>query len=350
MLQHTTTIYLHPTLRSTPRTGSPHAGELKVVYLVNSGRGQRPRAADGAGLHGVLRLHRPAQRLPRGQPSTMGLTPTRHGSSTCRTALVSSIRCCPTCTRAFGKDDPTRPQVREDIKSLIQFGLRVKSPASSPSPSRASAERWSTPTAILPTPMRMSAPQGPVHRRRGADGLRQDRTPLLGIRDPGRAARYRHDGQGHRQWLRPPAVVDDPEIAQALPRESTSIHSGQPGRVRAGRAVLEVIDREGLQANSLKIGNYLKPASSACPAAQPDRRHPRPRSHAGIELVRTARRRSRKGGSAPRVRDVQGPGAAHRQREASTATPCGSAAHDLSTSDADFMLAVLTSLGSVRGS
>jgi alanine-glyoxylate transaminase/(R)-3-amino-2-methylpropionate-pyruvate transaminase len=55
------------------------------------------------------------------------------------------------------------------------------------------------------------------------------------------------------------AVVTTPKIAQSL---TSRIHfntfGGNPVACAQGRAVLEVIDREGLQANSLRIGNRLK--------------------------------------------------------------------------------------------
>jgi alanine-glyoxylate transaminase/(R)-3-amino-2-methylpropionate-pyruvate transaminase len=55
------------------------------------------------------------------------------------------------------------------------------------------------------------------------------------------------------------AVVTTQKIAQAL---ASRIHfntfGGNPVVCAQGRAVLEVIDREGLQANSLKVGAHLK--------------------------------------------------------------------------------------------
>ena len=55
------------------------------------------------------------------------------------------------------------------------------------------------------------------------------------------------------------AVVTTPKIAQAL---SSRIHfntfGGNPVVCAQGKAVLEVIDREGLQANSLAVGNHLQ--------------------------------------------------------------------------------------------
>ena len=55
------------------------------------------------------------------------------------------------------------------------------------------------------------------------------------------------------------AVVTTPKIAQALAsRIPFNTFGGNPVATAQARAVLEVIDREGLQANSLRVGNYLK--------------------------------------------------------------------------------------------
>src|SRR6185436_20024556 len=55
------------------------------------------------------------------------------------------------------------------------------------------------------------------------------------------------------------AVVTTPKIAKAL---ATRIHfntfGGNPVVCAQGKAVLEVIEREGLQANSLTVGDYLQ--------------------------------------------------------------------------------------------
>jgi alanine-glyoxylate transaminase/(R)-3-amino-2-methylpropionate-pyruvate transaminase len=55
------------------------------------------------------------------------------------------------------------------------------------------------------------------------------------------------------------AVVTTPQIAKTLAaRIHFNTFGGNPVCCAQGRAVLEVIDREGLQANSLKIGAQLK--------------------------------------------------------------------------------------------
>ena len=55
------------------------------------------------------------------------------------------------------------------------------------------------------------------------------------------------------------AVVTTPQIAQTLAqRIHFNTFGGNPVVCAQGKAVLEVIDREGLQANSLTVGNYLQ--------------------------------------------------------------------------------------------
>ena len=54
------------------------------------------------------------------------------------------------------------------------------------------------------------------------------------------------------------AVVTTPKIAQALTsRIHINTFGGNPVVCAQGRAVLQVIDREGLQENSLRVGNQL---------------------------------------------------------------------------------------------
>jgi 4-aminobutyrate aminotransferase-like enzyme/Ser/Thr protein kinase RdoA (MazF antagonist) len=56
------------------------------------------------------------------------------------------------------------------------------------------------------------------------------------------------------------AVVTRPEITEVLARETGyfNTYGGNPVSCAAGLAVLEVIEKEGLQDNALEVGNYLK--------------------------------------------------------------------------------------------
>ena len=56
------------------------------------------------------------------------------------------------------------------------------------------------------------------------------------------------------------AVVTRPEIAETLARETGYFNTfgGNPVSCAAGLAVLEVIEKEGLQRNALEVGQYLR--------------------------------------------------------------------------------------------
>jgi 4-aminobutyrate aminotransferase-like enzyme len=56
------------------------------------------------------------------------------------------------------------------------------------------------------------------------------------------------------------AVVTRPEIAEALAKETGYFNTfgGNPVSCAAGLAVLEVIEKEGLQQNALEVGRYLR--------------------------------------------------------------------------------------------
>ena len=63
-------------------------------------------------------------------------------------------------------------------------------------------------------------------------------------------------GNGHPRA----AVVTRPEIAEILANETGSFNTfgGNPVSCAAGLAVLEVIEKESLQQNALKVGEYLR--------------------------------------------------------------------------------------------
>ena len=66
------------------------------------------------------------------------------------------------------------------------------------------------------------------------------------------------------------AVVTTPRIAEAmLTRTHFNTFGGNPVSCAIGRAVLRVIDREGLQKNSLEVGGYLKSGLERLAAKHP---------------------------------------------------------------------------------
>ena len=73
-----------------------------------------------------------------------------------------------------------------------------------------------------------------VHRRRGAGRLRPRRHALLGLRDAGRRARHRDDGQAHRQ--RPPAGRGGHDAGDRRARSPTAWSTSTPSAAIPCRA------------------------------------------------------------------------------------------------------------------
>ena len=88
-------------------------------------------------------------------------------------------------------------------------------------------------------------------------------------------------------------MICSPEIADAFDRAAPffSLHGGGPVSCAIGLAVLDVIEREGLQANARGSAAGSAGLEELAAAPPVDRRGPRPRAHLGVDLVRTAHAR-----------------------------------------------------------
>ena len=136
---------------------------------------------------------------------------------------------------------------------------------------------------------------GGQHRRRGAGRVWTRRRAVLGIRDPGRRSRHRHDGQAHRQ--RPPArrgrhdpgdrrrICQRHGVLQHLRRQPRVLRDRARGPRRHPRRAPPGARTRGRRA----------PEGGAAPSRRPPRdrrRRPRARPVPGIELVRDRAARS----------------------------------------------------------
>jgi len=264
MLQHTTTIYLHPNIALyAQELAARMPGELKVVYLVNSGSEANDLALLMAraytGCYDFIALR---NGYHGGSQSTMGLTShstwkfnVPHGFGVQHSVLPDMYR------GPFGKDDPDAGRkYAEDIKSLIQFGSSGKLAGFI-----AESIQGVGGTVVYPDGYLAHA-YAHVRSAGGlciADevqtGFGRTGTHFWGFETQGVLPDIVTMAKGIGNGCALAAVVTTPKIAQAL---ASRIHfntfGGNPVACAQGRAVLEVIDREGLQANSLKIGNYLK--------------------------------------------------------------------------------------------
>lgn len=263
LLQHTTTIYLNPNIAEYAQAlAAKLPGDLKVCYFVNSGS----EANDLALL---------LARAFTGNYDVIALRNAYHGGNAAGMALTSHSTwkfnvphsfgvhhaVAPDAYRgAFGYNDPDAGRkYADDVKSLIDYAT----------PGKVAAFIAESIQGVGGT---VVFPEGYLARVyehvRGAGGLciadevqagfGRTGTHYWGFETQGVIPDIVTMAKGIGNGVPLAAVVTTPKIAQAL---ATRIHfntfGGNPVVCAQGKAVLEVIDREGLQANALRVGNHL---------------------------------------------------------------------------------------------
>jgi alanine-glyoxylate transaminase/(R)-3-amino-2-methylpropionate-pyruvate transaminase len=263
-LQHTTTIYLHPNIAEYARDlAAKMPGDLKICYFVNSGS----EANDLAVL---------MARVFTGNFDLIALRNAYHGGNAIGQALNSHHTwkfnvpnsfgvhhaMAPDSYRGpYGYDDPEAgKKYAEDVLNLIQYAT----------PGRVAAFIAETiqgvgGTVVLPEGYLQAA----YRHVRAAGGLCIADEVQSGF---GRTGTHFWGFEAHEvipdivtmakgiaNGAPLAAVVTTPEIAQALTsRIHINTFGGNPVVCAQGRAVLRVIDREGLQQNALQVGNHLR--------------------------------------------------------------------------------------------
>ncbi|HEV3029588.1 MAG TPA: aminotransferase class III-fold pyridoxal phosphate-dependent enzyme [Planctomycetota bacterium] len=263
-LQHTTTIYLHPNVALYAKElAARMPGDLKVVYLVNSGSEANDLALLMAraytGCYDMIALR---NAYHGGSQSTMGLTSHHTWKFNVPHSFGVQHSVLPDLYRGpHGRDDPDAGRkYAEDVRSLIQFGTSGKIAGFI-----AESIQGVGGTVVFPDGYLEHA-YGHIRAAGGlciADevqsGFGRTGTHFWGFETQGVVPDIVTMAKGIGNGCALGAVVTTPKIAQAL---ASRIHfntfGGNPVVSAQARAVLEVIDREGLQANSLKVGGYLK--------------------------------------------------------------------------------------------
>ncbi len=262
-IAHTTTIYLNPVIAEYAKElAAKMPGDLKVCYFVNSGSEANDLAMLMAraytGHYDVVALR---NAYHGGSPGTMALTSHHTWKFNVPHSFGVQHAIAPDPYRGpYGKDDPEAgKKYAADVQNLIQFG-------SSGNVAAFFAESiQGVGGAVEFPPGYLQEAYGHVRAAGGlcvADevqaGFGRTGTHYWGFETQGVIPDIVTMAKGIGNGCPLAAVVTTPEIAQAL---ATRIHfntfGGNPVSCAQGRAVLQVIDEEGLQANSLKIGNQL---------------------------------------------------------------------------------------------
>lgn len=263
MLQHTTTIYLHPNIGEYARMlADKMPGDLSVCYFVNSGSEANDLALLMArlytGNYDVIALR---NAYHGGSASTMGLT----AHSTWKYNYPHSFgihhSVAPDPYRGlWGHSDPEAgTKYAEDIKDLIAFATPGVVAGFFAESIQGVGGALVYPDGFL------SAAYNHVRRAGGiciADevqtGFGRTGTHYWGFETQEVLPDIVTLAKGIGNGTPLAAVVTTPEIARSLGgRIHFNTFGGNPVACAIGKAVLEVIDRENLQRNCLEMGSHL---------------------------------------------------------------------------------------------
>jgi alanine-glyoxylate transaminase/(R)-3-amino-2-methylpropionate-pyruvate transaminase len=264
ILQHTTTIYLHPNIALyAQELAAKMPGDLKVVYFVNSGSEANDLALMMAraytGNYDVIALR---NGYHGGSAGTMGATALHtwkfnvpHNFGVHHATIPDTYR------GPHGVDDPSAGEkYAADVESLIQFGTSGRIAAFI-------AESIQGVGGIVVYPEGYLRHVYAHARAAGAvciadevqTGFGRTGTHYWGFETQGVVPDIVTMAKSIGNGVPLGAVVTTPKIAQALAsRLHFNTFGGNPVCCAQGRAVLQVIDREKLQENALRVGGRLK--------------------------------------------------------------------------------------------
>lgn len=262
-LQHTTTIYYHPTIAEYAKMlAEKLPGELRVCYFVNSGSEANDLAMLMARLYtGNYDIIALRNAYHGGSPSTMGLTAHStwkynypHSFGIHHAVLADPYR------GPWGWDDPEAgAKYAADIKNLIQYATPGRIAAFFAESIQGVGGSVVYPDNYLKNAYRHIREAGGVCIADEVQtGFGRTGTHFWGFETQGVLPDIVTMAKGIGNGAPLAAVVTTLAIAKPL---SDRIHfntfGGNPVSCAMGKAVLEIIDRDNLQQNCLEIGNYM---------------------------------------------------------------------------------------------
>ena len=264
LLQHTTTIYLHPNIALYARDlAAKLPGDLKVVYFVNSGSEANDLAVMMAraytGSYDVIALR---NGYHGGSQSTLSLTALRTWKFNVPHSFGVHHAQMPDPYRGpFGTDDPEAGRkYAADVQNLIQFGTSGRIAAFIAESIQGVGGAIVYPDGYLKHAYEHAREAGGVCIADEVQtGFGRTGTHFWGFETQGVVPEIVTMAKGIGNGMALGAVVTTPKIATALKgRLHFNTFGGNPVACAVGRAVLEVIDRENLQQNARQIGARLK--------------------------------------------------------------------------------------------
>ncbi|MBU6309178.1 MAG: aminotransferase class III-fold pyridoxal phosphate-dependent enzyme [Planctomycetes bacterium] len=264
ILQHTTTIYLNPCIAEYARDlAARMPGDLKVCYFTNSGSEANDLAILMAraytGNFDILALR---NCYHGGSMQTMGLTSHHTWKFNVPHSFGVHHAVFPDRLRGpYGYDDPQAgPKYAADLKNLIEFGTPGKVAAFIAESIQGVGGAVVFPDGYLKSAYEhVRAAGGLCIADEVQSGFARTGSHFWGFETQGVIPDIVTMAKGIGNGAALAAVVTTPAIAQAL---TSRIHfntfGGNPISCTQGRAVLQVIDEDGIQANAATIGARLK--------------------------------------------------------------------------------------------
>ena len=264
ILQHTTTIYLNPCIAEYARDlAARMPGDLKVCYFVNSGSEANDlailMARASTGNFDVLALR---NGYHGGSMQTMGLTSHHTWKFNVPHSFGVHHAIFPDRLRGpYGYDDPQAGvKYAADVKNLIEFGTPGKVAAFIAESIQGVGGAVVFPNGYLKAAYaHVRAAGGLCIADEVQSGFARTGSHFWGFETQGVIPDIVTMAKGIGNGAALAAVVTTPEIAEAL---ASRIHfntfGGNPITCTQGRAVLQVIDEDGIQANATRIGGKLK--------------------------------------------------------------------------------------------
>ncbi len=262
-INHTTTIYLNPQIALYAKElAAKMPGNLKVCYFVNSGSEANDLAVLMAraytGNYDLIALR---NAYHGGSPGTMALTSHHTWKFNVPHSFgVQHARMPDPYRGPFGMDDPEAgKKYAADIQEIIQFGTSGKIAAFIAESIQGVGGSVVFPEGYLEHAYEHARAAGGLCIADEVQaGFGRTGTHFWGFETQGVMPDIVTMAKGIGNGCPLAAVITTPEIAQSL---ASRIHfntfGGNPVSMAQGRAVLRVIEKEGLQENSLRIGAHL---------------------------------------------------------------------------------------------
>ena len=263
MLQHSTTIYLHPNIALyAEKLASKMPGDLKMCYFVNSGSEANDlallMARVSTGNYDVIALR---NAYHGGNASGMSVTAHNTWKFNVPHSFGVHHALAPYPYRGpFGYDDAEAgKKYADDVKNLIDYATPGKVAAFIAESIQGVGGFVEFPQGYLKNVYEhVRAAGGVCIADEVQTGFGRTGTHFWGFETQGVIPDIVTMAKGIGNGCPLAAVVTTPKIAQSL---TSKVHfntfGGNPVATAIGKAVLEVIEKENLQANSLKLGNYL---------------------------------------------------------------------------------------------